>query len=167
MNDFGIDEIISKLYEMIQDAKGVPFSGDKCSVDRNRALDLLDDLSNHMPGALKQAQTIMDSRAELITAAKRDAAEIRRQAQEEAQKLVCQEAIYNEARQAANDMVRAAQEKKNELMEVARAYVDESLRKTEESVAQSLAEIRDMRKAYQAAAKPQPKNDSPMLPEEV
>ena len=71
MNDFGIDEIISKLYELIQDAKGVPFSGDKCSVDRNRALDLLDDLSNHLPGALKQAQTIMDSRAELITAAKR------------------------------------------------------------------------------------------------
>ena len=165
MNDFGIDEIISKLYEMIQDAKGVPFSGDKCSVDRNRALDLLDDLSNHMPGALKQAQTIVDSRTELITAAQRDAKDIVKKAKEEAQKLVCQEAVYNEARQAANDMVRAAQEKTKELMEVARAYVDESLRKTEESVAQSLAEIRDMRSAYRAAANPQPKNDSPMIEE--
>ena len=165
MNDFGIDEIISKLYEMIQDAKGVPFSGDKCSVDRNRALDLLDDLSNHMPGALKQAQTIVDSRTELITAAQRDAKDIVKKAKEEAQKLVCQEAVYNEARQAANDMVRAAQEKTKELMEVARAYVDESLRKTEEAVAQSLAEIRDMRSAYRAAANPQPKNDSPMIEE--
>lgn len=165
MNDFGIDEIISKLYEMIQDAKGVPFSGDKCSVDRNRALDLLDDLSNHMPGALKQAQTIVDSRTELITAAQRDAKDIVKKAKEEAQKLVCQEAVYNEARQAANDMVRAAQEKTKELMEVARAYVDESLRKTEEAVAQSLAEIRDMRSAYRAAAKPQPKNDAPMIEE--
>ena len=47
MNHNGIEDLISVLYEMIQDAKGVPFSGDKCSVDRNRALDLLDDLSNH------------------------------------------------------------------------------------------------------------------------
>ncbi len=165
MNDFGMDEIISKLYEMIQDARGVPFSGDKCAVDRNRALDLLDDLSNHMPGALKQAQTIMDSRAELITAAKRDAAEIRKQAQEEAQKLVAQEAIYNEARQAANEMVRAAQEKTKELVEVARSYVDDSLRKTEETVMQALNEVRDMRKAYQAVSKPQPKIESPIIEE--
>ncbi len=165
MNDFGIDEIISKLYEMIQDAKGVPFSGDKCSIDRNRALDLLDDLSNHMPGALKQAQTIMDSRAELITAAKRDAAEIRRQAQEEAQKLVSQEAVFNEARQAANEMVRAAQDKTKELIEVARAYVDDSLRKTEEAVAQALAEVRDMRSAYRAASKPQARTESPIIEE--
>jgi ATP phosphoribosyltransferase len=165
MNDFGMDEIISKLYEMIQDAKGVPFSADKCSIDRNRALDLLDDLSNHMPGALKQAQTIMDSRAELITAAKRDAAEIRRQAQEEAQKLVSQEAVYNEARQAANDMVRAAQDKTKELIEVARSYVDDSLRKTEEAVAQALAEVRDMRNAYRAVSKPQARTESPIIEE--
>ena len=165
MNDFGIDEIISKLYEMIQDAKGVPFSGDKCSVDRNRALDLLDDLSNHMPGALKQAQTIVDSRTELITAAKRDAAEIRKQAQEEAQKLVAQEAIYNEARRSANEMVRAAQEKTKELIEMARSYVEDSLIKTEEAVAQALAEVRDTRKAYSAVPKGQAKAESPIIEE--
>ena len=94
-----------------------------------------------------------------------DAAEIRRQAQEEAQKLVSQEAVYNEARQAANDMVRAAQDKTKELIEVARSYVDDSLRKTEEAVAQALAEVRDMRNAYRAVSKPQARTESPIIEE--
>ena len=50
MNEHGIEELIGTLYEMIQDAKTVPFSGDKCSVERERVLDLLDEISNQLPG---------------------------------------------------------------------------------------------------------------------
>ena len=59
MNEHGIEEVISTLYEMVQDARSVPLSSEKCVVERDRVLDLLDEISNQLPGELKQAKTIM------------------------------------------------------------------------------------------------------------
>ena len=60
MNEHGIEELIGTLYEMVQDARSVPFSSDKCAVEREKVLDLLDEISNQLPGELKQAKTIVD-----------------------------------------------------------------------------------------------------------
>ena len=98
MNEHSIEELIGTLYEMVQDARSVPFSGDKCSIERERALDLLDEISNKLPGEMKQAKTIVESRNELITSAKREAENILKAAQAQAKQLVSQEAIYLEAK---------------------------------------------------------------------
>ena len=145
MNEHGIEELIGTLYEMVQDAKSVPFSSDRCALERERVLDLLDEISNRLPGELKQAKTIVESRSELITSAKREAEGILKQAQAQARQLVSQEAVYAEAKSQANEMVRAAQDKIKELKQVTNDYVDDSLRRTEEAVAESLAEIRESR----------------------
>lgn len=84
MNEHGIEELIGTLYEMVQDARSVPFSSDKCAVEREKVLDLLDEISNQLPGELKQAKTIVDSRSELITNAKREAENIMKSAQAQA-----------------------------------------------------------------------------------
>ena len=167
MNEHGIEELIGTLYEMVQDAKGVPFSGDKCSIERERVLDLLDEISNQLPGELKQAKTIVDSRGELITSAKREAETILKDAKAQARQLVTQEAIYNEAKAQANEMVRAAQEKIKELKQVTNDYVDDSLRRTEEAVAEALSEIRDSRAKFRGLVNPQqaPKQASPIIEE--
>ena len=85
MNEHGIEELIGTLYEMVQDARSVPFSSDKCAVEREKVLDLLDEISNQLPGELKQAKTIVDSRSELITNAKREAENIMKSAQAQAE----------------------------------------------------------------------------------
>ena len=158
MNEHGIEELIGTLYEMVQDARSVPFSSDKCAVEREKVLDLLDEISNQLPGELKQAKTIVDSRSELITNAKREAENIMKSAQ-----LVSQEAIYLEAKNQANDMVRAAQDKIKELKKVTNDYVDDSLRRTEEAVAEALSEIRNSRSKFRALVNPQAKNNSAII----
>ena len=163
MNEHGIEELIGTLYEMVQDARSVPFSGDKCSIERERVLDLLDEISNRLPGELKQAKTIVDSRSELITNAKREAENIRKAAQAQARQMVSQESIYLEAKEQANEMVRAAQEKIKELKQVTNDYVDDSLRRTEEAVALALAEIRDSRSKFRALVNPQARNNSAII----
>ncbi len=163
MNEHGIEELIGILYEMVQDAKNVPFSGDKCSIEREKALDLLDEISNQLPGELKQAKTIVESRSELITNAKREAENILKSAQYQARQLVSQDAIYLEAKSQANEMVRAAQEKIKELKQVTNDYVDDALRTTEEAVAQALAEIRDSRAKFRALVNPQAKTNSAII----
>ena len=37
-----LEELINALYDMIQDAKSVPLSSDKCIIERDKALDMLD-----------------------------------------------------------------------------------------------------------------------------
>ena len=99
----GIEEAISQLYEIIQDARSVPLSSDKCMVERDQILDLLDEISNELPNELKQAKTIVDSRSEVITSAKRDAEAIRKQAQQDAKRMASEEAVYLEAKAQAED----------------------------------------------------------------
>ncbi len=163
MNEHGIEELIGILYEMVQDAKSVPFSGDKCSIEREKVLDLLDEISNQLPGELKQAKTIVESRSELITNAKREAEGILKSAQIQARQLVAQEAVYQEAKSQANEMVRAAQDKIRELKQITNDYVDDALRSTEEAVAQSLSEIRESRAKFRALVNPQGKGNSPII----
>ena len=165
MNEHGIEELIGTIYDMVQDAKSVPFSGGNCSVERERVLDLLDEISNRLPGELKQAKTIVESRNELITSAKREAENILKNAQAQAKQLVSEEAVYLEAKNQANEMIAAAQDKIKELKKVTNDYVDDSLRQTEEAVAQALAEVRDTRSRFRALANPQQaqRSSSPII----
>lgn len=166
MNERGIEQLIGTIYEMVQDAKSVPFSGGNCSVERERILDLLDEISNNLPGDLKQAKTIVDSRNELITSAKREAESILKAAQAQAKELISKESIYVAAKAKAEDEVRASEERIKELKRVTNDYVDNSLREAEESIAQALAEIRDTRSKFRAIPAAQPRNN-PVIIEEI
>lgn len=159
----GIEEAISQLYEMIQNARAVPLSSDKCMVERDHVLDLLDEISNELPGELKQAKTIVDSRNEVITSAKRDAEAIRKQAQMEAKQLASQEAIYQEAKAQSEELIRQAQEKVRELKQVTNAFVDDALKTTEDAIADALNDIRDSRAKFSALVNPKAKTESPII----
>ena len=100
MNEKHIEDIITALYDLIQDARGLPLGADKCIVERDKVLDMLDEISAQLPAELKQSRTIVDSRNELIGQAKREAEAIVRKAQEDADRLVSQQAIYEEAKKS-------------------------------------------------------------------
>ena len=42
MSNRTTEDIIGALYDMIQDARSVPLAADKCIVERDRVLDMLD-----------------------------------------------------------------------------------------------------------------------------
>ena len=163
MNQNGIEDLISILYETIQDARAVPLSSEKCIIEREKVLDLLDEISNALPGELKQAKTIVDSRSEVITNARREAEGIRKQAQQDAQKLASQEEVYKLAQQQADELMRSTNAKVRELKQVTNAYVDDALRRTEEAISSALGEIRDSRVKFRSLTNPQAKAYSPII----
>ena len=59
-------------------------------VERDKVLDLLDEITNQLPGELKQAKTIVESRNEVITNAKREAENILKQAEQRAKQMISQ-----------------------------------------------------------------------------
>ena len=157
MNEQNIEDIITSLYDMIQDARALPLGADKCILERDKVLDMLDEVIAQMPNELKQARTIVESRNELIGQARREAEGIIRQAQEKARQLVTQEAIYQEAKRKCQEMVAQTQDQIAQLRKVSNDYMDDALRRTEEAIAQSLGEVRDTRVKFRALVEAQSK----------
>ena len=150
MSTRNTEDIIGALYDMIQDARSVPLNADKCMVERDKVLDMLDEIITQLPAELKQSRTIVESRNELISQARREAETIIRQAQEEAKELVNHEAIYVEARRRSEELVKQTQAKIEAVKQAGNDYMDGNLMKTEEVIAKCLMEVRETRAKFQA-----------------
>ena len=154
MSDRNTEDIIGALYDMVQDARAMPLAADKCILERDRVLDMLDEIIAQLPSELKQSRAIVESRNELISQARREAAEINKQAQEEAKKLVTKEAIYLEAKRRSEELVAQTQTRMEQLKQAANEYMDESLRQTEEAMTRALEEVRDTRMKFRSVIAP-------------
>ena len=155
MTDRNTEDIIGALYDMVQDARSMPLAADKCILERDRVLDMLDEIIAQLPGELKQSRTIVESRNELISQARREAENILAEAREKAKQMVTREAIYAEAKKRSEELVAQTQNRINQLRKAANEYMDESLRQTEEVVSQALAEVRDTRMKFRAVTEAQ------------
>ncbi len=160
MNDQHIEDIISALYDMIQDARALPLGADKCILERDKVLDMLDEIIAQLPAELKQSRTIVESRNELIGQARREAEGIVRQAQQKAKELVAEEAIYQEARRQCQEMIVKTQGRIADLRKASNDYMDDALRRTEEAISQSLAEVKDTRAKFRALTEAQENRNS-------
>ena len=150
MSDRNTEDIIGALYDMVQDARSMPLAADKCILERDRILDMLDEIIAQLPSELKQSRTIVESRNELISQARHEAENIIRKAAEEAARMVSQEAIYNEAKRQCLEMVEQTKVQIAGLRKASNEYMEDALRRTEEAIAQSLSEVKETRAKFQA-----------------
>ncbi len=157
MNEQNIEDIISALYDMVQDARALPLGADKCILERDKVLDMLDEVIAQLPVELKQARTIVESRNELIGQARREAENLIRQAQEQSEKLISEEAIYVEAKRQCQEMVAQTKNRLSDLRRASNEYMDDALRRTEEAVAMSLEDVRETRAKFKALIEAQEK----------
>ena len=155
MNDRNIEDIIGALYDLVQDARSMPLAADKCILERDRVLDMLDEIIAQLPVELKQARTIVESRNELISQARREAETILRQAQEQAKQMLTKEQIYLEAKRRSEELVAQTQERINQLRKAGNEYMDDALRRTEETINQALSEVRDTRMKFRTVTEAQ------------
>lgn len=167
MNEQNIEDIISTLYDMVQDARSVPLASDKCILERDKVLDLLDEIIAQLPVELKQARTIVESRNELISQARREAENTVRQAQEKANQMVTEEAIYQEAKRQCQEMILQTQTRMAELRKVSNDYMDDALRRTEEAISMSLEDVQDTRAKFKALIEAQEKRAAISVAEDV
>ena len=161
MNEQHIEDIISALYDMVQDARALPLGADKCILERDKVLDMLDEIIAQLPTELKQARTIVESRNELIGQARREAENMIRQAQEQVTRMVAEEAIYQEAKRQCQEMVLQTKTRMADLRKASNDYMDDALRRTEEAVALSLEDVRDTRAKFKALIDAQEKRFDP------
>lgn len=155
MADRSTEDIIGALYDMVQDARSMPLAADKCILERDRVLDMLDEILAQLPGEIKQSRAIVESRTEIVGQARREAENIVKEAQEKAKQMVTKEAVYIEAKKRSEELVSQTQNRINQLRKAANEYMDESLRQTEEVISGALNEVRDTRMKFRAVTESQ------------
>ena len=151
-----LEELINRMYDMVQDAKGIPLAGEKCIVERDHMLDMLDELREALPNDLQQAQEIVAKRSEMLASGKREAEAIRRQAEEDARQMVSETEIVVAARRKASEKYRATPIQVVSCAAWQMNYCEDTLKRTEEAVALGLEEVRKVTSALQEHRKVKP-----------
>ncbi|MCD8088160.1 MAG: hypothetical protein LUE22_06205 [Oscillospiraceae bacterium] len=153
MNDNeGILELIELLYSMISEAWGVPLGNDRCLVDREKALDLIEEIKTQLPAEMAEAKRLVSARDEFIRSAKKEAESVRKLAEERARKMVDEQEIVRAAKAKSEEILATAESKSREIRRAANEYLDESLGGAEQSMAQSLEIVRQCRARFRSAA---------------
>ncbi len=148
-----VEELLNVLYNMVQDSFTMPFGGAKCVLDREKVLELLDEINATMPGELEQARKIVATKNDILANAQRDADAVKRQAEERARQMLSKEEILIAAKQKANEMMTNAETKSREIRAVTNQYVDDALKRTEEALTEALKEVHDSRSRFKAVSK--------------
>ena len=148
----GVNELLDMLFDMIDEAKSVPLSGDKCMVERDKALDLIDEIRGQFPMELAEAKKLLAARSDYLASAKREGDLIIQQAEEKAKQMLAEDELLAQAKQRGAAMIRQAEDRSAELMRAANAYCEDALHRTEDAVAEAYDEIKKSRARFRAAA---------------
>lgn len=140
-----IEKLFDELDEVLEKAWGLP--GGKSVVSAERLREIIDDIRLNMPQEFKESKSIVAERADIINSAKREADAIIKAAEDKARALVAQEEITRAAQSKASEIINTAQLKSRDMRRAAQEFVDDLLKRTDESVTQNLAEIRKTRSA--------------------
>ena len=147
-----IEELLEQLDEALEG--GIKMPGNRRVVNAENLRAVIDDIRLNIPSEIKQARGIVADRAEIIGNAKKEAEGIIHNAEERARAMIAQEEITKLAQQKANETVAQAQAKSREMRKAAQDYVEEIMRRTDESLTSTLGEVRKTRQALKPGVPP-------------
>lgn len=149
-NTVDIIELLDILYGMVTEAWGVPLGNDKCIIEREKAVEIINEIKTNLPSALSEAKRLVAARDEFIGNAKREAEAMRKSAEERARAMVEEQEVVRVARIKSAEMISSAEAKSKELRRIASEYVDEIMNNTEKSVSEALSKLQSAHNAFKS-----------------
>ena len=122
-NTFTASERVLGAIAMVQEARGVPLSA-SCVVHRGELLDLLEEANNALPQDLAHATAILNSRDAILEEARAAADQLISHAREEVAQMVEQTQIVAAARKEAQRIMDEVEIESKEQRDEIEAYID-------------------------------------------
>ena len=168
-----IESLLEELDEILEEGKSVPFTSNLL-LDVGEIKRVIEDMRLNMPDELMQARKIASERKEILVAAQNSADEIIAAAHQRAKELVSENEITKNAEIAAADIMSTARTQASDLINQARAqaadvtekaqkwssdlrksagdYVENIVALADETLTNSVNEIRRARQSLRVAA---------------
>ena len=148
-----VNELLDTIEDTLEESTSMPLSGGKRLVDVEKVRDYLDDIPANLPGELRQAQQIVNDRAQIVDTANAQAQAIVKKAEERARILVSDAEIVKAAQQRAAEITAAAQSESRTLRQTVTDYCDNMLKTTEEAMVENAAQVKNVRANLRQNAK--------------
>ena len=148
-----VNELLDTIEDALEESASVPLSGGKRIVDVEQIRDYLDEVRAALPGELRQAQQIVNDRAQIVDSANAQAQAIVKKAEERARILVSDAEIVKAAQQRATEITVAAQTEARTLRQTVTDYCENMLRTTEDTMVENAAQVKNIRNSLRQTAK--------------
>ena len=148
-----VNELLDTIEDALEESASVPLSGGKRIVDVEQIRDYLDEVRAALPGELRQAQQIVNDRAQIVDSANAQAQAIVKKAEERARILVSDAEIVKAAQQRASEITSAAQTEALTLRQTVTDYCENMLRTTEDTMVENAAQVKNIRNSLRQNAK--------------
>ena len=148
-----VNELLDTIEAALEESASVPLSGGKRIVDVEQIRDYLDEVRAALPGELRQAQQIVNDRAQIVDSANAQAQAIVKKAEERARILVSDAEIVKAAQQRASEITSAAQTEARTLRQTVTDYCENMLRTTEDTMVENAAQVKNIRASLRQNAK--------------
>ena len=148
-----VNELLDTIEDTLEESTSMPLSGGKRLVDVEKVRDYLDDIRANLPGELRQAQQIVNDRAQIVDTANAQAQAIVKKAEERARILVSDAEIVKADQQRAAEITAAAQSESRTLRQTVTDYCDNMLKTTEEAMVENAAQVKNVRANLRQNAK--------------
>ena len=148
-----VNELLDTIEDALEESASVPLSGGKRIVDVEQIRDYLDEVRAALPGELRQAQQIVNDRAQIVDSANAQAQAIVKKAEERARILVSDAEIVKAAQQRATEITVAAQTEARTLRQTVTDYCENMLRTTEDTMVENAAQVKNIRNSLRQNAK--------------
>ena len=148
-----VNELLDTIEDTLEESTSMPLSGGKRLVDVEKVRDYLDDIRANLPGELRQAQQIVNDRAQIVDTVIAQAQAIVKKAEERARILVSDAEIVKAAQQRAAEITAAAQSESRTLRQTVTDYCDNMLKTTEEAMVENAAQVKNVRANLRQNAK--------------
>lgn len=140
-----IEDILDMLEEMLDAAWALPMSGGKIVVDGEKVREMLEDVRGNLPAEVRQAKAIVADRTEIVNTAKKEAENIIRNAEERRNQILSHEEIVVQAQERANEIQAQTQQRAREMRRSAQEFTEDILRRAEETLTQQVSQVRQAR----------------------
>ena len=149
-----VNELLDTIEDALEEGANVPLSGGKKIVDVEQIRDYLDEIRANLPGELRQAQQIVNDRAQIVETAKRTGAGHCGKRLRSGRAFWMSEAeIVKAAQQRAGEITTAAQNEARTLRQTVTDYCDNMLKNTEETMVENAAQVKNVRANLRQNAK--------------
>lgn len=140
-----VDDLILDLQNLVDNARPVPLSGGKVMVNGDEVFEIIAQIQDAMPAEVRQAKNIVADRKQILNEANSEAENIIRAAEERKKIMLNQNELVREAQAKAKEIVDDAKAKSAEIRKAANVYADGILKRAEESLSTQLTDIKKTR----------------------
>ena len=123
-------DYLDDIEEVLETSKKVPF-GNKISVEKERILDIINDIRLNLPDDIRHAQRILGDHDRIVAEAQRKAQDILDAAESEAKLRASNHEIFRRASDQAAEIMEAAKKESRDLKMNATDYADDRLGEVE------------------------------------